>query len=107
MANWEYNTFQITQVTNDEHIKWKETAYKRGYRTLSAFLRPILERFKPNKGESTRGNINISVCSYDGLKIKKQVSYGASPQVRKHINDSIKKTATKGKNNEKSNRSSH
>lgn len=101
MSNWEYNTFQITKVTEEEHKLWTEEAFKRGYRTLSAFLRAVLVKFKPNKGETTRGEINISVSSYEGLEVRSKVSWGASPQVRKHINDFINKTTTKEKSNGK------
>lgn len=97
MEKWEYSTYQITKVTKEEHKRWTIEARKRGYHTLSAFLRVVLDKFKPNKGEETRGNMNISVCSYDGEKIRSKVTYGASPQVRKHINNYINKTTTKEK----------
>jgi|DEB0MinimDraft_4_1074332.scaffolds.fasta_scaffold105907_2 hypothetical protein len=89
--DWEYKTFQITKVTQHEYDAWHSQARKQGFRTLSSFLRPILDKFKVNKGEEDRGEINISVCSYEGKHIKNLVNYGASPQVRKHVNDSIKR----------------
>ena len=91
MANWEYPTFQIVGVKKEEIKAWREEALKRGYHTMSAWLRIELGKFKPNKGEETRGDSNVSISSYDGTKIKKLAGAGVSAQVRKFINNKTRK----------------
>jgi hypothetical protein len=90
MSKWTYNRLQITGCTEDERIQWTERALERGYRTLSSFLRDLLEKFEDLGQEDIGGSVNVVVCSFNDKKIDVPILKRRSRHIRKFINEKTK-----------------